>query len=212
MKMNLKNKSIRKIKISRIKLTSKNLFIFLISFSIITLIVGMLFYYFLNNGDKDLAQSSVTNIFGIKESYDYLNLLKTSLLQNSFSTFLIWILGISVIGVIATIFIYFCEVFSIGFTIASIFGEYGVKGILASFCYLIPSKICYLIIIFLLTFFAIKISYKIIKLCFTNEDVKIKEEIRKYFKVLLFSFIAMIAISLMEVFIDPFLIKLFTSV
>lgn len=212
MKMNLKNKSLRKIKISRIKLTSKNLFIFLISFSIIALIVGMLFYYFLNTGDKDLAQSSVTNIFGIKESYDYLNLLKTRLLQNSFSTFLIWILGISVIGVIATLFIYFCEVFSIGFTIASIFGEYGVKGILASFCYLIPSKICYLVIVFLLTFFAIKISYKIIKLCFTNEDVRIKEEIRKYFKVLLFSFIAMIAISLMEVFIDPFLIKLFTSV
>lgn len=212
MKMNLKNKSIRKIKISRIKLTSKNLFIFLISFSIIALIVGMLFYYFLNNGDKDLAHNNVTSIFGLKESYDYLNLLKTSLLQNTFNTFMIWLLGISVIGVIASIFIYFCEVFSIGFTIASIFGEYGIKGILASFCYLVPSKICYLVIVFLLTFFAIKISYKIIRLCFTNEDIKIKEEIRKYFKVLLFSFIAMIAISLMEVFIDPFLIKLFTSV
>ena len=210
--MNLKNKSLKKIKFYRIKLTSKNLFIFLISFSIIALIIGMLFYYFLNNGDKQLAHNSVNNIFELKESYDYLNLLKTSLLQNTFSTFLIWVLGISVVGVIACVFIYFCEMFSIGFTIASIFGEYGIKGIFASFCYLVPSKVCYLIIIFLLTFFAIKISYKIIKLCFTSEDVKIKEEIRKYFKILLFSFIVMIVISLMEIFINPFLIKLFTSI
>ena len=212
MKMNLKNKGLKKISLFRIKLTSKNLFIFLISFSIIALIIGMLFYYFLNNGDKDLAHNNVLNIFELKESYDYLNLLKISLLQNTFSTFLIWVLGISVVGVIACVFIYFCEMFSIGFTIASIFGEYGIKGILASFCYLVPSKVCYLIIIFLLTFFAIKISYKIIKLCFTSEDVKIKEEIRKYFKILLFSFIVMIVISLMEVFINPFLIKLFTSI
>ena len=76
--MNLKNKSLKKIRLSRIKLTSKNLFVFLLSFSCFTLIIGMLFYYFLNNGDKQLAQSSVTNIFGIKERYDYLNLLKTS--------------------------------------------------------------------------------------------------------------------------------------
>lgn len=212
MKMNLKNKSLKKIRLSRIKLTSKNLFIFLVSFSCFTLIIGMLFYYFLNSSDKDLAHNSITSIFGLKESYDYLNLLKNSLLENTFSTFLIWVLGISVIGVLACIFIYFCEMFSIGFTMASIFGEYGIKGIIGNLCYLIPSKVCYLVVVFFLTFFAIKISYKIIKLCFTNEDVRIKEEIRKYFKVLLFSFIAMVAISFMEVFIDPFLIKLFTSV
>lgn len=212
MKMNLKNKNLRKINLLKIKLTSKNLFIFLISFSIISLLIGIIFYYFLNSSDKDLALNNVTDIFTIKDSYDYLSLLKESFLENTFSIFLIWILGISVIGVLATIFIYFCELFSIGFTIASIFGEYGFKGLLANLCYLIPSKICYLIILFLLTFFAIKISYKMIKLCFTKEEINIKNEIRKYFKVLLFSFTFMIGITLMEVFIDPFLIKLFTKI
>ena len=102
--------------------------------------------------------------------------------------------------------------FSIGFAIASIFGQYGIKGSVGMLCYLIPSKICYMIVLFLLTFFAIKISYKIIKLCFTKEEINIKEEIRKYFKILLFSFIAMLAISIMEIFIDPLLIKLFTKI
>ena len=74
-----------------------------------------------------------------------------------------------------------------------------------------PSRILYLIVLFLLTFYSIKISYKIIKLCFTKEEVYIKKEIKVYFKVLLFFFITMIGISFVEVFIDPTFIKLFTK-
>ena len=79
------------------------------------------------------------------------------------------------------------------------------------FCYIFPSKIIYIITLFLLTFFAIKISYKLIKLCFTKEEINIKTEIEKYFKILLFSFITILFITLTTVFIDPLLIKLFTK-
>lgn len=212
MKMNLKNRNLKKIKLKTIRLTSKNLFLFLLSFSIVTIIIGIIFYYFLNESDKTLANNHIIEYFTIKENYNYFSLFKDSILSNTFNTFLIWILGISVVGVLATIFIYFFEMFSIGFAIASIFGQYGIKGSIGMLCYLIPSKICYMIVLFLLTFFAIKISYKIIKLCFTKEEINIKEEIRKYFKILLFSFIAMLAISIMEIFIDPLLIKLFTKI
>ncbi|MGM9879537.1 MAG: stage II sporulation protein M [Bacilli bacterium] len=211
MRMNLKNKSLKKIKIKKVKLTAKNLFIFLISFSIITIIIGIIFYFLLSSQDKETVNSSISSYFSIKDNYNYINLLKDNILDNTYDTFLIWVLGISVIGVIASIFIYFCELFSIGFTIASIMNTYNFKGILGAVCYLIPTKICYIIVLFLLTFFSIKISYKLIKLCFTKEEINIKLEISKYFKVLLFSFIAMIAISMLTVFVDPLLIKLFTS-
>lgn len=216
MKMNLKNKELKnkafnKLKIKKIKFTSKNLFAFLVSFSVVAFILGIVFYYFLNETDKNLAINNISNYFTIKENYDYLNLIKNSFMENTFNTFLIWILGISVIGVLATVFIYFCEIFSLGFIIASIFGKYSIKGILGTIAYVFPSKICYVVVLFLLTFFAIKISYKLIKLCFSKEEIPIKEEIRKYFKILLFSFIAMIVITLLEVFIDPFLIKIFTK-
>ena len=69
-----------------------------------------------------------------------------------------------------------------------------------------------MIVLFILTFFSIKISYKLIKLCFTKEDINIKKEISKYFKVLLFSFIMVIVISMLKVFVDPFLIKFFTRI
>ena len=212
MKMNLKNRNLRKLKLIRIRFNSRNLFIFLVSFSIVSLIIGMLFYFFLNSSDKVLIDKNVLSLFVIGENYDYFSLFKNSFLENTFSLFLIWILGISVIGVLFVIFIYFFHVFSIGFSIASLFSNYGVKGIVASFCYLFPSKLFYLIILFLVSFFAIRVSYKIIKLCFTKEEIKIRDDMRKYFNVLLVSFFVMFAISLMEVFIDPFLIKLFTYI
>lgn len=210
MRMNLKNKSTKKLNLKKVKFTSKNLFIFLISFSIITIIIGMIFYFFLSSSDKETVDASISSYFTVKDNYDYLVLLKDNILDNTYDTFLIWVLGISVIGVLASIFIYFCELFSIGFTIASIFNTYSLKGIVASLCYLVPTKICYIIVLFILTFFSIKISYKLIRLCFTKIEVNIKIEMNKYFKVLLFSFIAMIAISMLSVFVDPFLVKLFT--
>lgn len=211
MKMNLKNRSFKKISNLNIKLTSKNLFIFLISFSIVTFIIGIIFYYILNSSDKTEFNNGIINYFTLKDNYNYLDLLKSSFLENTFNSFLIWILGISVIGIIAVIFIYFCSLFSLGFSIASIFASYKAKGIIGTICYLFPSKACYLIVMFFLTFFAIKISYKIIKLCFTKEEINIKEEINRYFKVLLFSFFSLLAVSVLEVFVDPFIIGLFSK-
>lgn len=211
MKMNLKNKKVKTIKFKKVKLTSKNLFTFLISFSIVTLILGIVFFYFLNTEDKQTVTSNIETYFQIKENYNYLKLLKDNLLENTFNVFIIWILGISIIGLVVTIFIYFCQIFSLGFTIGCIFYNYKIKGIIATICYIFPSKIIYIITLFLLTFFAIKISYKLIKVCFTKEEINIKTEIEKYFKVLLFSFITMLFITLTKVFIDPLLIKLFTK-
>lgn len=212
MRMNLKNKKFKNFNFGHIKFTSKNLFIFLTSFSIIAIVIGVIFYFLLSSSDKSVVDSSVSNYFVFNENINYANLFKESILSNTYNIFLIWVLGISVIGVLASIFIYFCEFFSVGFSLASLFNIYGVKGILASICYLLTSKVCFMIVLFILTFFSIKISYKLIKLCFTKEDINIKKEISKYFKVLLFSFIMVIVISMLKVFVDPFLIKFFTRI
>lgn len=210
MKMNLKNKSFKKLKFNKIKLTSKNLFLFIVSFSIITLIIGIIFYFLMSSTDKEAVNSSINNYFTIKNSINYLNEIKNNILSNTYNVFLIWILGISVIGVLACIFIYFCEIFSIGVALASIFNIYNIKGIIASICYLFLSKACYLIMLFILTFLAIKISYKIILVCFSKQEINIKKEIEKYIKTLIIAFIFVIVISLAKVFIDPMLVKLFT--
>ena len=212
MKMNLKNKNFKKFSLNKIKFSSKNLFIFLVSFSIFAIILGIIFYFLLSSQDKNSINTSITNYFVINNNIDYLKELKNNILVNTYSIFIIWILGISVIGILASVFLYFCELFSIGFSLAAIINTYSAKGIIYSIIYLFPSKICYLIVLFILTFFSIKISYKIIRICFTKDEIDIKKEISKYFKVLLFSFIIIIGISMLKVFIDPFLIRSFTKI
>ncbi len=211
MKMNLKGKKTKLNLHFLPKFNSKNLFIFLVSFSLVSLIIGIFFYSFVSSSDRNSIISVVKNNMIIKNNYNYMQLLKDNILSNTYSIFLVWILGISVIGIIFCIFLYFCELFSIGFTISAIFDVYGMKGILGSLCYLFPSKVCYILLLFLITYFAIKISYKIICLCFYNREINMKYEMHRYFKVLTFIWFFMIGVSLLNVFVDPIFIKIFTK-
>lgn len=215
-RMHLKNRierntKTKKLRIRNIRITTKGLFIFLVSFSVFSLVLGIVFYVLTSGSDKETINEVVQNNFVVKDSYNYLKMLQDSILENTFNIFLIWILGISVIGLIGVLFIYFCEIFSIGFTIASIISTYNVKGIVATLIYLIPTKILYVMVLFVLTFYAIKMSYLIIRLCFSKDEINIKSAMNRYFKVLIFSFLVMIGISMLKVFIDPIFIKLFTK-
>lgn len=215
MRMRLKNKNIKlnsKKLFNNAKFNSKNLFIFLISLSIIAILVGIFSFLILNSSDKEGVINSINTNFNIPSNYDYIHIIKNELLKNSFNIFLIWILGLSVVGILINILIYFLHLFSIGFTSAAIINKYGIKGIVGILCYLFPSKLIYIIILFLITFFAIKISYKLVKLCFFKEEINIRNEMNKYFKILLFSFIIILFLTLTTAFIDPFFIKLFTNI
>ena len=211
--MNLKNhKKYKKINLKRINFNSKNLFIFLISLSIIAIIIGIVFYFILSSSDQETVNSVVTNNFKIKDNYNYTKILKESILSNTYNTVLIWILGISVIGIIANIFIYFFELFSIGFTISGIINTYKSKSIIGVLLYLFPTKAVEIIQFFILTYFSIKFSYKVISVCFLNKNIDLKKEMKHYSKILIICWIISLCISLLSTFIDPFLLKLFTKV
>ena len=210
MKMNLKNKSIKKHK--RINLNSKTLFIFLISFSVISIIIGISFYFIMSSADKSTVNNEIVKSMTVNNDYNYIKLLKESILSNTYNLFVIWILGISVIGILVNIFIYFCQLFSIGYTVGAIISIYKTKGIIGAILYLIPSNIIYTVTLFFITYFSIKLSYKIIQAFFIKKEINIKIEINRYFKILLFCWILGIISSILKVFIDPFFINLFTKI
>lgn len=214
MRMNLKGNNNRNkiFNLKKIKLNSRHLFVFLISFSIISIILGIIFYFIMSSSDQETVNSVVANNFKISDNYNYIKILKDSILSNTYNIVLIWLLGISVVGAFASIFIYFCELFSIGFTISSIIATYKSKSIVGILVYLIPSKIVYIIVMFILTYFSIKFSYKIISICFLKNNIDLKKEMHKYFKVLLFSWIVIIGVSLLSTFVDPIFIKAFTKI
>ncbi len=208
MKMILKNHNRKKLNINF--LTKKSFFIFLISLLLISIISGIGFFLYLNSSDKDILKENINSYFTLADNYDYFKILIDSLKNNIFTLLIFWILGISVIGCFINLFLYFLEGFSIGFSIASIISSYSYKGIIGSLLYLFPSKVVYLLLIFILTFFSCLFSYKLIKGIFLKEEIVFKEEIKKYYKILLVSFIITIICSLFETFINPLMIKFWT--
>lgn len=208
MRMILKNKAKNKLKFN--VFTKKNYFIFLISLFIVSIIFGFIFFYILNNTGKEEIINNVNSYFTIGDSYDYLNILLTNLKNNFLNCFIIWLLGISVIGVFIIIFLYFIEGFSIGFIMASIIYSFKYKGIVGSFLYLFPSKLLYIIIMFILTFFGIKFGYELVKNIIKKEEQTLNISFKKYLKILCFCLILSILCSFLETFINPFMIKAFT--
>lgn len=208
MKMVLKNKAKHKLKIDLFN--KKTYFIFLISLFVVSVVIGIIFFTVLNNSSKDEIVTEVNSYFKVSSSYNYLKILLDNLKNNFLNCFLIWILGISIIGVFIIIFLYFMEGFSIGFIIAAIFSSYKYKGIIGSLLYLFPSKIIYLLIMFILTFFSVKFSYSLTKNIIKKEEISLNIVFKKYLKILGVCLIFSLLCSLLETFINPFMIKAFT--
>lgn len=228
MKMVLKNKSknkrnkksnsnkvnlITKIKNLKRYITIKNLNIFLITFLITSIIIGIIFFIMIDKTTQDEIIINIKDTFTLKDSYNYFSLLLNSLFENLSYTFLIWILGISIIGIIIIIILYFFNGFSIGFNISGIFNTYGLyNGFLALLSFLFPSKIIYIILIYFISFFAIKFSIQLFKHLFLKKDIDLKKAMKKYFNVLVLAVIITIVYSILEVFVSPFMVKIFTNV
>ena len=71
----------------------------------------------------------------------------------------------------------------------------------------------YIIILFiylLLSFYSISFSIKLFKSLFLKQTINFRVEMQKYIKILLISLIGIIIVSLYEVFISTYFIKLFT--
>lgn len=134
-----------------------------------------------------------------------------SLFENLSYTFLVWILGISIVGIIVIIILYFFNFFSIGFTISGIFNSYGYNGIFALISYLFPSKLVYILLFYFITFFAIKFSAQLFKHLFLKQEINLQKAMKKYFNVLIFAVIITVVYSILEVFVNPFMIKIFTN-
>jgi len=208
MKMVLKNKAKFKLKFD--VLNKKTYFIFLISLFLIGLTSGIVFFILLNNSGKEEIVNNINSYFTLSDNYNYLSILLDSFKNNFSNVILLWLLGISVIGIFIIIFLYFIGGFSIGFIISSIFYSFKYKGIIGSILYLFPGKLLYLLIMFILTFFAGVFSFNLIKNIIKKEEQTLNIHFRKYLKILGLCLILALLVSFFETFITPLMIKVWT--
>lgn len=186
------------------KIRQNKLVTLLIIIMIISIILGILFPAIITKEDKSLIIDSVkTFISGIKQNnMNYLSGILQSISNNSLVTILVWILGISIIGIPLILLIIFFKGFLVGFSFTSILITYGISGIIKAIIYTLPN-IGNLLATFLLGYYAITFSIMIFKNIFKKENRNWQPIVKRYIKIGLFFLIFSILISLVECFLIP---------
>jgi len=207
------NIGLRRTKNSVLK--QKKIYFFLVGLVIISILSGIFFWFMISDNDKLLVTNQLTSFFNsIKKGakINYWGSLLNSIITNLIYIILIWLLGISIIGLPIVLFMITIKSFIVGFSISSIVAIYGFKGLLGALVYTFPHQIIFLLLLILLGFYSISFCIKLFKYLFLKQIINFKSAMRRYLQILLISIGAGIFISLFETFISTFLIKLFTTI
>ncbi len=197
-------------KIKRLIVPHKKINIFVVCILILGVIAGAIFSSILGLNDKKIVIEKIT-LFIDNINHNTLNsilVFKNSLGINLLYIFIIWILGMTLLGIIVNIGILFFKGFIFGFSIASFIITYSYRGIPLSILYLLLGQLINIMVLILITIYSIMFSLKLFKVVFKLDNI----DTRKFFKNYLIIFILVILISifsaLIEAFILPPLIKL----
>jgi len=187
----------------------KKLVLFLIILGIIGIAAGSIFVTLLNSNDTKMITEYLNNFLTNIQNNEmnYLNVLKNNLITNIFYVILIWLLGISIIGLPIILIIYFSKTFILGFSIGSIISVYKFKGILFAISYVFPGQILTLISISILTMYAISFSLKLIYAIFKRKTIDFKMIMNKYLIVLGIVLLIVVLSNLYDTFVMPNIIK-----
>lgn len=191
-------------KVKNRKQNEQKLLLFLIGLALIGVIFGSLFIIFISKTDRNIVTDYITKYMnGFYDKINYLEVFKISLYRNNFTNILIWLLGISVIGIPIIIFLLFYKFFILGFQLASFILTYKFKGLIISILYFIPLEIVNYFILILISFFSFKMSFNIIYSVFKKKNLNLKRFINKYIYLLAFCIVGELICSLYETFIIP---------
>ena len=200
-------------KLKKIIKYDKKIMTFLNVIAIIGIIAGSIFMIVLSKHDKETVLNSIKDFFDklINNKFNFVETLKNTALSNFLFSFIIWVIGISVVGVLIVISIIFYKSFTLGFTISSIIYTYSIKGTLLALIYVFPHMVINLLILLYLSSYSIKLSIILIKSILKKDNLTFKSFINNYSKVFLVSIVFLIITSLYESFIAPIILRYFAQ-
>ncbi len=192
----------------------KNILIFNTIIFLVGVVLGSLFINFITNDDKKLLIEQVStffsnikkltsDIFGFES---FLSILFNNLLVLS----IIFVLGISMIGIPIVIFILFFKGFMLGTTISTIILKYSIKGIVGAILYIFPVCILTICVYLFMCFYAIYVSKKFLRAFLKKDSLNFKQFLGKYLLSFIVSIMLILLLSLLDAYLTPLLLKLFT--
>ena len=175
------------------------------------IISGIIYNLILSKSDHTLITNQLNSFFDAikKNDINYIPMLFNSLIGNLSLVILIWLLGISIIGLPLIYILCFGKGFLLSFSIISILTTYKFKGIILVVCYLIPGPIILLLYLIFLGFSSAFFSKKLFSYLFLKQDISLRHSMKRYLQVLLVSIVVAGCCSLFDTFFMPNFLKLF---
>ena len=187
-----------------------------INFTVITIlflgvISGAIFSNIIDLNDKKLVldkiQLFISNIDN--QTVNSFLAFKNSIITNISYSIIIWILGMTIIGIIINIFLLYLKGFIFGFSISAFILTYNYKGIILSILYTIFGQLLNLIVIMILTIYSIMFTTNFLKqIIKSKQNLNIPKYFKNYTLIFLITIIISLISSLSEAFLFPTLIKI----
>lgn len=184
---------------------------FVLFIILLGIISGAIFLVVLKEVDRSLVIEKINTFFNSINTNNISNTKAATdaFIENLIFIVIIWVLGMSIIGIVINIFLIYLKSFMIGFSISAFFLTFKYKGLLAAFIYVFPTSIINILVYLLLGVYSIIFTINLWKIIFIKDrELNMKRFIKKYFLVFAIYLILIIISSLTEGFLVPSLLKL----
>ena len=198
-------------KIKSIIFPSRKTNLFVIAILFLGVISGSIFSNIIDLNDQKLVidkiQLFISNIDN--QNINSFLVFKNSILINLSYSLIIWILGLTIVGVIFNIFLLYIKGFIFGFSLASFIVVYNHKGIVLSILYTLFGQLLNIIVISILSIYSIMFTFNFLKqIIKCKQNLNIPKRFKNYVLMLLITVIISFISSISEAFLFPTLIKI----
>ena len=189
--------------------SNKRIIIFLVGLFLIGIIAGSIFITVISKTDQALVKEYIKEFINKidKNKLNYLDALKNASISNLSFIIIVWLLGLSIVGIPIVVFMYFSKAFVLGFSLSAFILQYKTKGIIIALIYFFPHHIVNMIAYTLVMIYSLKISFILINSILKKKTISFKTIMNSYLIVLGLSSGMIIVASLYECFVVPFIIK-----
>ena len=198
-------------KIKSILFPSKKINFFVIIILLLGVTSGAIFSTIIDINDKNLVIDKIKTLISNIDNQNINSILafKNSIITNISYSLIIWILGLTIIGILINVFLLYIKGFIFGFSLSSFIITYSYKGIILSTLYTLFGQLSNLIVILILTIYSLMFTINLLKQITKNkQNLNLPKQFKNYSIILLITVIISIISSISEVFLFPTLIKI----
>ena len=198
-------------KIKSIIFPSKKTNYFVVAVLFLGVITGAIFANIIDLNDKKLVLDKIQLFISNINNREINSLLafKNSIITNLSYSLIIWILGLTIIGIIFNIFLLYIKGFIFGFSLSAFILTYSYKGIILSILYTFFGQVLNLIVVMILSIYSIMFTTTFIKnLLHNKNNNNIQKLFKNYSIIFLITIILSLISSVSEAFLFPTLIRI----